>query len=164
MSEIIVSGQLPVLALRGLVVFPRQTVHFDVAREKSIKALEAATEKDQLIFLVPQKRIIDDDPGADQRYPMGCVAKVKQVLKNGGETQRVLVTGLYRARIAEMNQNEPYMLARVEMAQELHRLLQTEGGAELAQEPALVGIVKAHKLTQTVGDEAGVRGCHELEL
>ena len=118
MSEIIVSGQLPVLALRGLVVFPKQTVHFDVAREKSIKALEAATERDQLIFLVPQKSIIDDDPGADQLYPMGCVAKIKQVLKNGGETQRVLVTGLYRARIAEMNQNEPYMLARVEMVQE----------------------------------------------
>ncbi|MBE6950679.1 MAG: endopeptidase La [Ruminococcaceae bacterium] len=118
MSEIIVSGQLPVLALRGLVVFPKQTVHFDVAREKSVKALEAATEKDQLIFLVPQKSIIDDDPGADELYPMGCVAKVKQVLKNGGETQRVLVTGLYRARISEMNQNEPYMLARVEMVQE----------------------------------------------
>ena len=118
MSEIIVSGQLPVLALRGLVVFPKQTVHFDVARPKSIKALEAATERDQLIFLVPQKSIIDDDPGADQLYPMGCVAKVKQVLKNGGETQRVLVTGLYRARISEMNQNEPYMMARVEMVQE----------------------------------------------
>ena len=118
MNEIIVSGQMPVLALRGLVVFPRQTVHFDVAREKSVKALEAAMERDQLIFLVPQKSIIDDDPGADQLYPMGCVAKVKQILKNGGETQRVLVTGMYRARINEMNQNEPYMLARVEMVQE----------------------------------------------
>ena len=118
MSEIIVSGQMPVLALRGLVIFPKQTVHFDVAREKSIKALEAAMERDQLIFLVPQKSIIDDDPGAAQLYPMGCVAKVKQILKNGGETQRVLVTGLYRARISEMNQNEPYLLARVEMVQE----------------------------------------------
>ena len=118
MNEIIVSGQMPVLALRGLVVFPKHTVHFDVAREKSVKALEAAMERDQLIFLVPQKSIIDDDPGADQLYPMGCVAKVKQVLKNGGETQRVLVTGIYRARISEMNQNEPYMLARVEMVQE----------------------------------------------
>ena len=118
MSEIIVSGQLPVLALRGLVIFPKQTVHFDVAREKSRKALEAAMEKDQLIFLVPQKSIIDEDPGANELYPMGCVAKVKQVLKNGGDTQRVLVTGLYRARISEMNQNDPYMLARVEMVQE----------------------------------------------
>ena len=118
MNEIIVSGQMPVLALRGLVVFPKQTVHFDVAREKSVKALEAAMERDQLIFLVPQKSIIDDDPGAAELYPMGCVAKVKQVLKNGGDTQRVLVTGMYRARIAEMNQNDPYMLARVEMVQE----------------------------------------------
>ncbi|MBQ2919818.1 MAG: endopeptidase La, partial [Oscillospiraceae bacterium] len=118
MSEIIVSGQLPVLALRGLVIFPKQTVHFDVAREKSKKALEAAMERDQLIFLVPQKSIIDEDPGANELYPMGCVAKVKQVLKNGGDTQRVLVTGLYRARISEMNQNDPYLLARVEMVQE----------------------------------------------
>ena len=118
MNEIIVSGQMPVLALRGLVVFPKHTVHFDVAREKSIKALEAAMERDQLIFLVPQKSIIDDDPGAADLFPMGCVAKVKQILKNGGEVQRVLVSGLYRARITEMNQNEPYMLARVEMVQE----------------------------------------------
>ena len=118
MNEIIVSGQMPVLALRGLVIFPKQTVHFDVAREKSIKALEAAMEKEQLIFLVPQKSIIDEDPGANDLYPMGCVAKIKQILKNGGDTQRVLVSGLYRARISEMNQNEPYMLARVEMVQE----------------------------------------------
>lgn len=118
MNEIIVSGQMPVLALRGLVVFPKQTVHFDVARPKSVKALEAAMEKDQLIFLVPQKSIMDDDPDAAKLYPMGCVAKIKQVLKNGGETQRVLVSGLYRGRITEMNQNDPYMLARVEMVQE----------------------------------------------
>ena len=118
MNEIIVSGQMPVLALRGLVVFPKQTVHFDVAREKSIKALEAAMERDQLIFLVPQKSIIDDDPGADQLYPMGCVAKIKQVLKNNTDVQRVLVSGMYRARISELNQNEPYMMARVDMVQE----------------------------------------------
>ena len=118
MNEIIVSGQMPVLALRGLVIFPKQTVHFDVAREKSIKALEAAMEREQLIFLVPQKSIIDEDPAAKDLYPMGCVAKIKQILKNGGDTQRVLVSGLYRARISEMNQNDPYMLARVEMVQE----------------------------------------------
>ena len=70
MNEIIVSGQMPVLALRGLVVFPKHTVHFDVAREKSIKALEAAMERDQLIFLVPQKSIIDDDPGAADLFPI----------------------------------------------------------------------------------------------
>ena len=118
MSEIIVSGKLPVLALRGLVIFPRQTVHFDVAREKSVKALEAAMEADQIIFLVPQKSIIDDDPSPEQLCSVGCVAKIKQVLKNGGETQRVLVSGLYRARIDQMIQTEPYLQARVEMVQE----------------------------------------------
>ncbi len=117
MTEIIVSGQLPVLALRGIAIYPKQTVHFDVARPKSIKALDAAAERDQLIFLVPQKSIVDDDPGAARLHSMGCVAKIKQVLKNG-DTSRVLVTGLYRAQILEMNQNDPYMLARVEMVQE----------------------------------------------
>ncbi len=114
MTEIIVSGQLPVLALRGLAVYPKQSVHFDVAREKSILALDAAMGKDQLIYLAPQKNMVDDDPGADRLHPMGCVAKVKQVWKNG-DTRRVLVKGLYRAKITEMNQNEPYLLARVEM-------------------------------------------------
>ena len=111
MSEIIVSGQLPVLALRGLVAFPRQTVHFDVARDKSVKALEAAMERDQIIFLVPQKSIIDDDPSLEQLCSIGCVTKVKQILKNGGETQRVLVSGLYRARIEQITQTEPYLQA-----------------------------------------------------
>ncbi len=115
MNEVIVSGQMPILALRGLVVFPMQTVHFDVAREKSLKALDAATEKDQIIFLVPQKNILDDDPGADKLHSVGCVAKIKQVLRSNGETSRVLVTGLYRGQITELNQNEPYLLGRVEM-------------------------------------------------
>ncbi len=117
MTELIVSGQLPVLALRGLVIYPKQTVHFDVARNKSVAALDAAAERDQLIYLVPQKNIVDDDPGMAQLHHMGVVAKIKQVLKNG-DTSRVLVTGLYRAVITEMNQNDPYMLARVEMIQD----------------------------------------------
>ena len=56
--EMIMSDHMPVLALRGLVVFPRQTVHFDVSREKSVKALDKAMERDQLLMLVPQKDIV----------------------------------------------------------------------------------------------------------
>ena len=113
MSEQLISGKLPVLALRGLAVFPDQTVHFDVGRYKSIQALDAAMKKDQNIFLVPQKDIVNNDPGFDDLYSIGVVAKVKQVLKTQGENLRVLVTGICRAQIREVTQNEPYMAAYI---------------------------------------------------
>ena len=61
MNETIFAGKMPILALRGLTVFPDQTVHFDVGRPKSIQALEAAMKKDQNIFLVPQKDIVNNE-------------------------------------------------------------------------------------------------------
>ena len=82
MSEQFVSGRLPVLALRGLTVFPNQTVHFDVGRMKSALALEYAMKHDQMLILVPQKNILDDDPGLNALYPIGTVVKVKQILKS----------------------------------------------------------------------------------
>ena len=113
MSEILVSGKLPILALRGLAVFPDQTVHFDVGRAKSIKALEAAMKGDQNILLIPQRDMLCDDPGLNDLYTIGTVAKVKQVLKTHGENLRVLVTGLCRARITDLEQNEPYLYGQV---------------------------------------------------
>ncbi|MBQ7416435.1 MAG: endopeptidase La [Oscillospiraceae bacterium] len=109
MSEQIISGRLPVLALRGLVVFPGQSVHFDVGRMKSVKALEQAMKDGQYIFLAPQKNIIDDDPDLDQLYSVGTVAKVKQILKPQGEVLRVLINGICRGRIAHLYQTEPYL-------------------------------------------------------
>ena len=109
MSEQIISGKMPVLALRGLCIFPDQTVHFDVGRPKSIQALDDAMKKDQHIFLVPQKDILNNDPGLEDLYSIGVVAKVKQVLKTQGENLRVLVTGLCRAQIREMTQTEPFL-------------------------------------------------------
>ncbi len=114
MSEKLISGQLPILALRGLTVFPDQTVHFDIGRQKSIKALETAMRGDQHILLIPQKDIVADDPGYEGLYPVGCVAKVKQVLKNQGDNLRVLVSGICRAKIVEFEQDEPYMSGLVE--------------------------------------------------
>lgn len=113
MSEMITAGILPVLALRGLAVFPDQTVHFEVGRKKSILALEEAMKKDQNLLLIPQKDITVDDPQMEDLYTIGTVAKVKQVLRPQGETVRVLVTGLCRARIHEMTQNEPYLAGMV---------------------------------------------------
>ena len=118
MSEQIVSGKMPVLALRGLAVFPDQTVHFDVGRPKSVMALDECMKKDQHIFLVPQKNIVDNDPDASGLYAIGVVGKVKQVLRSHGENLRVLVTGLCRARIQEVIQEEPYLTAMVRSVSE----------------------------------------------
>ena len=113
MSEQLISGRLPVLALRGLAVFPDQTVHFDVGRAKSIKALEDAMKRDQNIMLVPQRDIVENDPSLEGLYTIGTVAKVKQVLHAQGENLRVLVTGICRARIQELNQTEPFLAGNV---------------------------------------------------
>ena len=109
MTETILSGRMPILALRGLAVFPDQTIHFDVGRPKSIRALEAAMKKDQTILLIPQRNITDPDPELEDLYTIGTVAKVKQVLKAQGENLRVLVTGMCRARISDLTQEEPYL-------------------------------------------------------
>ena len=118
MSEVMISGQLPILALRGIVIFPDQTVHFDIGRPKSIKSLEVAMKGDQTLMLVPQKDIVEDDPQLRGLYSIGTVVKVKQVLKTQGENLRVLVTGICRARIAKLDQSEPYLSGMVEAVPE----------------------------------------------
>ena len=113
MSEQLISGKLPVLALRGLAVFPDQTVHFDVGRKKSILALDAAMKADQTLLLIPQRDLLNDDPGLNDLFTIGTVARVKQVLKTQGENLRVLVTGICRARIADLYQTDPYLMGQV---------------------------------------------------
>jgi len=119
MSEMIYAGKMPVLALRGLAVFPEQTVHFDVGRVKSALALEEAMKGDQMLLLIPQKNIVDDDPGYSGLFTVGTVAKVKQVLKAQNDNIRVLVTGIRRAKITEMLQTAPYLSAMVESVPEI---------------------------------------------
>ena len=149
MSELYISGNMPVLALRGLTIFPEQTVHFDIGRIKSALALEEAMKKDQTILLVPQKNIVDDDPGMSALYPIGTVVKVKQILKAQGENIRVLVHGQYRARLVSLTQTEPYLSGIVETAHETNsadnlrtRALRREANAlygtyiELIERPA----------------------------
>ena len=72
---------LPMLPLRGLMVFPHMVLHFDVGRKKSIAALERAMMEDQKIFLVAQRDIDVDDPGIDDIYHVGTIAAIKQVIK-----------------------------------------------------------------------------------
>lgn len=108
------TGIMPILALRGLAIFPDQTVHFDIGRIKSAMALENAMKHDQTLILVPQKNILDEDPDLSGLCSIGTVVKVKQVLKSHGENIRVLVTGLYRAKILNLKQFSPYMSGLVE--------------------------------------------------
>lgn len=100
-------SSLPLLALRGLVIFPDMMLHFDVGRKKSMQALNDAMSNDQLIFLVTQRDLKDDDPDIDGLYKVGVVAKVRQVLRLPGDNVRILVEGLYRARIINVVGTEP---------------------------------------------------------
>ena len=119
MSEMIYAGKMPVLALRGLAIFPEQTVHFDVGRVKSALALDEAMKGDQMLLLIPQKNIVEDDPGYSGLFAIGTVVKVKQILKAQNDNIRVLVTGLRRAKITEMLQTAPFLSAMVESVPEI---------------------------------------------
>ena len=118
MDEKKISGIMPIIALRGLAVFPDQTVHFDIGRPQSLRALEVAMKGDQHLMLVPQKDLTEDAPKLGGLYPVGTVVKVKQVLKTQTENLRVLVTGLCRAKIAELEQSDPYLSGIVEAMEE----------------------------------------------
>ena len=104
---------MPALALRGLVCFPGVMLHFDVGRKKSVKALNVAMEKGQKIFLVSQKNVFDEDPNEADLYDIGCVARICQVLRMSDESVKVLVEGLYRAKVVGINNVGSYMTASV---------------------------------------------------
>lgn len=114
MTENYFAGKMPILALRGLTVFPDQTIHFDVGRVKSILAMEACMKGDQHILLIPQKDLLVDDPKLADLCQVGVIAYVKQVLKTQNENLRILVTGVHRAKIMEVTQTEPYLAGYVE--------------------------------------------------
>ncbi len=108
------SFSVPMVALRGLVIFPEMTMHFDVGRPKSVKAIRAAMEKKTNIFLAAQIDMECDDPRIDDIYRSGVVCEIKQVMKlPGTDTLRVIVYGLYRAELMHMNSANPYLSAIV---------------------------------------------------
>ncbi|WIF94119.1 endopeptidase La [Caminicella sporogenes] len=106
--------KLPLIPLRGLSIFPYMVLHFDVGREKSIKALEEAIVKDQLIFLTTQKEIDVDLPTPEDFYEVGTISKIKQMLKLPGDTIRVLVEGISRGKIKKVIDEEPFFSVEVE--------------------------------------------------
>lgn len=109
---------VPVLPLRGLVVFPKSLIHFDVGRRKSIAAIDKAMKKDQLIFLATQKDAVNNEPSLIDLYKTGVVAKVVQVLKQPENTTRIVIEGQCRARIVAPIYNEKCLMAEIEPLEE----------------------------------------------
>lgn len=105
---------LPLLPLRGILVFPNMVMHLDVGRERSVSALEQAMVEDSLVLLVAQKEARVDDPKPEEIYGIGTIAQIKQMLKLPGGTIRVLVEGLTRATIRDYKATEPYFQVRVD--------------------------------------------------
>ena len=105
---------MPMLALRGLVIFPGMNLHFDIGRKKSLLALNSAMSDNQIIFLLTQKDIRTDNPKISDLYKVGVVAKIRQVLKMTDESVRVLVEGLYRAKYNEVVSEEPFFSVEFE--------------------------------------------------
>lgn len=100
--------KVPALTMRGLVIYPGMILHFDVAREKSILALKKATENDRKIFLVAQKDPMITEPLESDVFKIGVVAEVRQIISTPDTTTRVLVEGLYKAKMHSFTMTEPY--------------------------------------------------------
>lgn len=104
---------IPTVPLRGTVAFPHMIMHFDVARELSVQAVEQALKTDRRLFLVAQRDVFDESPEMDGLFSIGVVAEVKQTLKTQDDTVRILVEGLYRAKVRNMTNTGEYLAASV---------------------------------------------------
>ena len=107
---------LPTIALRGLVVFPNNLVHFEVGREKSIAAVEWAMANNSNVFLVAQKSMDTTEPQQADLFSYGVVAEVKQVLRVSGDLVKVLVEGKYRAKLSALDASGDFLLSEVRPA------------------------------------------------
>ncbi len=110
---------MPVIALRGLTIFPGMMLHFDVGREASIRALDAAMDGDQTVFLVAQKTMAEEMPTLKDLCKVGTIATVQQILRLPGNNVRVMVEGMGRGQIQSMTQEKPFLKAEVEALPEV---------------------------------------------
>ena len=109
---------MPAVALRGITILPDMIVHFDVSRKKSIRAIEEAMTKDQRIFLITQKDSKVEDPSEDDLYKIGTVAMIKQVAKVPKDMLRVLVEGMERAELIQLEDGLSYLEAEVDVSEQ----------------------------------------------
>lgn len=108
---------IPLIPLRGLTVFPNMIIHFDVGRDKSLKAIEAAMVKDEYVLLVTQKNTMQENPNHEEIYDIGTIVKIKQIVKQKPPIIKVLVEGIKRARVLEVA-NGQYLEAYIEEIEE----------------------------------------------
>ena len=104
---------LPAVALRGMTILPDTVIHFDISREKSIQAVEAAMLNNQEIFLVTQIDMDEEYPGIDGLYEIGTIAEIKQLIKLPNDIVRVLVEGKQRARLQSIDDTKEALYAEV---------------------------------------------------
>lgn len=113
---------MPTIATRGLVAFPKMVMHFDIAREKSIKAIEQALATDRKIFLVAQKEMMMEDPAPDEIYNIGVVAEIRQSLKTPDGIVKVLIEGVYRAKAVSYDTDGEYIKAEIKKLTNFKRI------------------------------------------
>ena len=121
---------LPMVALRGMTIMPEMVVHFDVSRERSIAAVQEAMVEEQKIFLTAQKSIDTENPGMGDVYEVGTVGTIKQISKLPKHIVRVLVAGETRGRLKEIEYQDPYLRAKVEVIDEADLMIPDDPGAE----------------------------------
>ena len=121
---------LPMVALRGMTVMPGKTVHFDISRERSIQAVQEAMTGNQRIFLTAQKKIETDEPKMEDVYEVGTIAVIQQIAKLPHQIIRVMVTGETRGILKQIEEEDPYLLAEVEVVDESSFEIPDEMNAE----------------------------------
>lgn len=128
--------ELPVIPLRGLVVFPDMVLHFDVGRRKSVEALKSAMHNNQRVFLVCQKDASVDDPGIDEIFEIGVVCNIKQMVRiPNSDNLRVVVEGVERGKIISVCQTKPFLNLSINMLHsDYHEIVESE---ELAYQRAV---------------------------
>ncbi|MCP1125368.1 endopeptidase La [Bacillus sp. AFS018417] len=141
---------VPLLPLRGVLVYPTMVLHLDVGRDKSIQALEQAAVDENIIFLAMQKDVNIDDPKEDDIYKVGTLAKIKQMLKLPNGTMRILVEGLHRVEMTEFIEEDDVITANV-------RTLMEEEEGDLEEKALMRTLIEYFeqyiKLSKKVSDE-----------
>lgn len=108
-------SEMPMIALRGLVIFPSVQLHFDVGRPKSLAAINEAMSRDRLVFLAAQKELEDEDPSPEGIYEVGCVTRIKQIIRLPGDGLRVVAEGLFKAKRTNVVSSDPIYLVETDI-------------------------------------------------
>ena len=146
---------MPVLALRGLTIFPGCILSFDVEREISVRALERAMERDQYIFLVAQRELGTLQPGEKDLYSIGTVSVIRQILRLGETSVRVMMEGKGRAKLRRLWQTEPYLQGNVEPIREMKARV-SDFHLEALLRQTYANFAEYASLAPRLGDEVSV--------